>query len=67
MPFVNVKLVRGATAAQKAEIARGITDTLVRVLAKNPASTHIVFDDVEAENWAVAGQLTSEKRTLAGR
>lgn len=61
MPFINIKMTRGATKAQKAEIVKEFTDTLVRVLGKNPQNTHIVIDEVERENWGMAGQLVSEK------
>ena len=61
MPFINVKLTAGATKEQKALIVKEFTDTLVRVLGKNPQNTHIVIDDVERENWGHAGQLVSER------
>jgi 4-oxalocrotonate tautomerase len=61
MPFINIKMTRGATKAQKAEIVKEFTDTLVRVLGKNPQNTHIVIDEVERENWGMAGQLVSDR------
>ena len=67
MPFINIKMTRGATKDQKALIVKEFTDTLVRVLGKNPQNTHIVIDEVERENWGHAGQLVSEKAaTLKG-
>lgn len=61
MPYVNVKITRdGVTPAQKAELVRDITESLVRVLGKKPEHTHVVIDEVELENWGYAGQLTSE-------
>ena len=37
MPFVNIKITKdGATPAQKAELIKGVTDLLVKVLHKNP-------------------------------
>ena len=40
MPYVNIKITReGATVEQKAELIAGVTDLLVRVLNKNPATT----------------------------
>lgn len=56
MPYVNIKITReGTTAAQKAELMKGVTDLLVRVLDKNPATTFVVIDEVEKENWGIAG------------
>ncbi|BCR05591.1 tautomerase [Desulfuromonas versatilis] len=62
MPFVNVKLTAGATAAQKEELIAGITDLLVRVLNKNPASTHVVIEDIAPENWGIRGQTVAALR-----
>lgn len=56
MPYVNIKITReGTTAEQKAELMKGVTDLLVRVLNKNPATTFVVIDEVEKEDWGIAG------------
>ena len=56
MPYVNIKITReGATAEQKADLMKGVTDLLVRVLDKNPATTFVVIDEVEKEDWGIAG------------
>jgi 4-oxalocrotonate tautomerase len=61
MPYVNVKITRtGVTREQKAQIVREMTDTLQRVLGKDPEHTHIVIDEVDLDNWGFAGQLTSD-------
>ncbi len=60
MPYINVRILKGATIAQKAQIVREMTDTLVRVLGKKPEHTHIVIDEIELENWGFAGELTSD-------
>lgn len=63
MPYVNVRILKdGATPAQKAQIVKEMTDTLVRVLNKDPLKTHIVIDEVELDNWGFGGELTSEIR-----
>ena len=56
MPYVNIKITReGATAEQKADLMKSVTDLLVRVLDKNPATTFVVIDEVEKEDWGIAG------------
>ena len=56
MPYVNIKITReGATAAQKAELIAGVTDLLVRVLYKSPATTFVVIDEVALEDWGIGG------------
>ncbi len=56
MPYVNIKITRdGATAQQKTELMRSVTDLLVRVLNKDPATTFVVIDEVATEDWGIAG------------
>jgi 4-oxalocrotonate tautomerase len=63
MPYVNVKITReGATVAQKAELIRAITDALVRILAKNPATTFVVIGEVALEDWGIGGVPVEEYR-----
>ena len=66
MPFINIRITReGATAEQKAELIRGATELLVRVLNKNPATTFVVIDEVETDNWGVGGQSVTALRKAA--
>lgn len=63
MPYVNIKITReGATAEQKAELIAGVTDLLVRVLNKNPATTVVVIDEVDTDNWGISGQSVTKLR-----
>ena len=63
MPYVNIKITReGATVEQKARLIKGATDLLVEVLGKNPATTVVVIDEVETDNWGVAGETITERR-----
>lgn len=65
MPYVNVRITKGATLDQKERIVREITGTLQTVLGKNPEHTHIVIDEIDEENWGFAGMLTSDFRKQA--
>ncbi|MFI8287521.1 4-oxalocrotonate tautomerase family protein [Streptomyces sp. ms191] len=63
MPYVNIRITReGATAAQKAELIAGVTDLLVKVLDKDPATTFVLIDEVALEDWGVGGVPTAEYR-----
>lgn len=57
MPYINIRITRegGTTPAQKAELIRGVTELLVSVLDKSPATTFVVIDEVEMEDWGVGG------------
>ena len=67
MPYVNVKITReGVTPEQKAELIKGMTDVLVRVLNKNPATTVVVIDEVAMEDWGIGGLPVEQyRKTLA--
>ncbi len=63
MPYVNIKITReGVTKAQKAELVAGATELLQRVLNKNPATTVVVIDEVDTDNWGIGGELVTERR-----
>lgn len=64
MPYVNIKITRegGTTPQQKAELIKGTTELLQRVLDKNPATTFVVIDEVEMEDWGVGGLPVEEYR-----
>ncbi len=63
MPFVNIKITKeGATKAQKERLIAGVTELLVDVLGKNPATTVVVIDEVETDNWGIGGKQVSELR-----
>ena len=66
MPYVNIRIVAGATDAQKAELIAGTTELLVKVLNKNPASTFVVIDEVAAENWGAGGISVAERNRSGG-
>ncbi|MFZ3221747.1 MAG: 4-oxalocrotonate tautomerase family protein [Rugosibacter sp.] len=63
MPYVNIQITReGVTAEQKAELIRGTTELLVRVLGKNPATTFVIIEEVETDNWGIAGETVTALR-----
>jgi len=63
MPFVNIKITRdGATKEQKAALIKGATQLLVDVLGKNPATTVVVIDEVDTDNWGIGGESVTARR-----
>jgi 4-oxalocrotonate tautomerase len=63
MPYVNIKITReGATAEQKAALIQGVTRLLVDVLGKNPQTTIVVIDEVDTDNWGIAGETVTVRR-----
>jgi 4-oxalocrotonate tautomerase len=63
MPYVNIKITReGATSEQKTRLIEGATQLLVDVLGKNPATTVVVIDEVDTDNWGVGGESITVRR-----
>ena len=63
MPYVNIKITKeGATKEQKVKLIEGATNLLQEVLGKNPATTVVVIDEVDTDNWGIAGEQVTERR-----
>lgn len=63
MPYVNIKITKdGVTQAQKQQLIAGATQLLVDVLGKDPASLVVVIDEVETDNWGIAGKSVTALR-----
>lgn len=67
MPYVNIKITKGdaaesATQEQKQQLIAGVTQLLVDVLGKDPKSLVVVIDEVETDNWGIAGKSVTELR-----
>ena len=61
MPIVRVELWPGRTAEQKRELAKAITDAVVRIAKTTPEATFVIFTDIEKANWAQAGKLAMDE------
>ncbi len=63
MPYVNIKITReGATVEQKEQLIRGVTQLLAEILGKNPTTTVVVIDEVDTDNWGIAGESVTTRR-----
>ena len=57
MPYVNIKVTdEGVTKKQKLALISGVTDLLQKVLNKNPATTVVVIDEIDTDNWGISGE-----------
>lgn len=66
MPYVNIKITdEGVTKEQKAALIKGVTQLLQDVLHKNPATTVVVIDEVDTDNWGIRGEQVTELRKQA--
>ncbi len=65
MPYVNIKVTGGneaPTTEQIAELIKRVTELLTRVLNKNPATTVVVIDEINQDNWGIAGESITVRR-----
>ena len=64
MPYINIKITKegNVTAEQKSALIKGATQLLVDVLGKNPATTVVVIDEVDTDNWGIGGNSVTTIR-----
>lgn len=63
MPYILIQVTNdGVTREQKKALIRGATDLVVNTLAKDPATTFVVIEEVDTDNWGVAGVPMTERR-----
>ena len=60
MPYVNVQITQGATREQKSQLVKEVTDSLVRILGKQPEHIHVVIQEIEESDWGYAGLQTDD-------
>ena len=64
MPFVNIKVsAPEPSKEQKRQIIAEVTDTLKRVLGKDPASVLVMIETLEAENIGKSGVSLEDLRS----
>lgn len=61
MPTLHVELFAGRTPAQKAALAKELTEACVRVLGGSADGVDVLFVDVQRHDWASGGVLWSDK------
>jgi 4-oxalocrotonate tautomerase len=63
MPYIKIEVTReGVTKEQKQHLIKGVTQLLIDVLNKDPQLTHVVIEEVDTDNWGVAGEQWTEIR-----
>ena len=65
MPYVNIRITReqkAVTPEQKAALIKGVTDLLVDVINRGPATTVVVIDEIDTDNYGVGGETITVRR-----
>jgi len=66
MPYINVQITdENVSKEQKKAIIKGCTQLMVDVLNKNPATTFVVIDEVNTDNWGIGFDQVTELRKQA--
>ncbi|EAL4125202.1 tautomerase [Campylobacter coli] len=64
MPFVNIRITKEngePTSEQKQELI-AVTDLLAKVLNKNKASTVVIIDEIDTDNYGLGGKSITQVR-----
>lgn len=59
MPYINIKVTKEnnqPTPEQKAQLIKGVTDLVADVLGRNRASTVVVIDEIDTQNYGLGGE-----------
>ena len=65
MPYVNIKITREngvPTKEQKEQLIEGTTRLIADVLGKNPKTTFVIIEELETDNWGIAGESITNRR-----
>lgn len=65
MPFVNIRITQEngePTKEQKQQLIEGVTELLAKVLNKNKASTVVIIDEIQTDNYGLGGKSITEVR-----
>ena len=60
MPVIRVEMFK-RTQEQKRDLARELTDAFVRTCGGNKEAIKILITEVDKNNWASGGVITSDK------
>ena len=59
MPYINIRVTKEngePTAEQKAQLIEGVTELVSRVLGRKKASTVVIIDEIDMQNYGLGGE-----------
>lgn len=62
MPIVQIEMLEGRTTDQKREMAKGVTEAIVKALNVSPDAVRIIIREMKREDYAVAGVLQVDRK-----
>jgi len=61
MPIIRVEMLKGRTQEQKRALAEKLTAEFLATRGGNQASIQVMITELEAEDWAIGGELISDR------
>ena len=65
MPFISVHIARGRPLEKRRRLAIAITDAVTEILELDRGATQVLIHEHERDNWAIGGELLSERQSSA--
>lgn len=60
MPIVRVEMLAGRSPELKQRLAAEMTALVSRLCQSDPAHVYVMFNDVQPQDWAVAGKVFAQ-------
>ncbi|ASM35787.1 Putative isomerase [Campylobacter sputorum subsp. bubulus] len=67
MPYINIKVTKEngePTKDQKELLIKGVTNLVSEILGRNKASTVVIIDEIDTDNYGLGGKSISEIRKV---
>jgi 4-oxalocrotonate tautomerase len=62
MPIIRIEMMEGRSRETKQRLAREMTKLLAEIIDCDPAVVRVLIDDYGFDDWAVGGELESDRR-----
>ncbi len=66
MPFIAVHIAAGRPLEKRRRLAEAITDAVSEILELDRGETQVLIQEHDRDNWAIGGELLSERRSARG-
>ena len=61
MPVIRIDLWKGRAKEMRRELIKKLTETVVDTIGCPSKAVHIIINEVEKDNWGIAGEVASAK------
>lgn len=63
MPTIHIEMLAGRTPEQKRALVKGVTECFTAHCGGTPASVQVVISEFGKDQWAIGGELISDRKT----